>query len=152
LNSVINTRDSLTEVKEMSKLSPHFASAEFACPHCGKVKVTPKLIKLLEELRKEIGNRPIVITSGYRCIEHNKAVGGHPKSYHTKGLAADIRASGIAPIDLFFEALKLGFSGVGLYDSFVHVDVRPGRKKALWGKLRDGTYASIVHVLKHYLA
>lgn len=46
--------------------------------------------QVLEPARAIVG-KPIVITSGYRCIALNKAVGGVNSSYHTKGLAADIR-------------------------------------------------------------
>lgn len=50
--------------------------------------------QVLEPVRAKIG-RPIVITSGYRCAKLNAAVGGVPKSYHTKGMAADIRIDNI---------------------------------------------------------
>ena len=46
--------------------------------------------QVLEPARAKYG-RPIVITSGYRCAKLNAAVGGVLKSYHTKGMAADIR-------------------------------------------------------------
>lgn len=45
---------------------------------------------VLEPLRALVG--PIVISSGYRPVELNSAVGGDPKSAHIKGLAADIFA------------------------------------------------------------
>lgn len=44
---------------------------------------------VLDPLRR-IHQQPIIITSGYRCAQLNKAVGGVPKSWHTKGNAADI--------------------------------------------------------------
>ena len=50
--------------------------------------------QVLEPVLSKIG-RPIVITSGYRCAKLNAAVGGVPKSYHTKGMAADIRIDNI---------------------------------------------------------
>ena len=50
--------------------------------------------QVLEPARAKYG-RPIVITSGYRCAKLNAAVGGVPKSYHTKGMAADIRIDNI---------------------------------------------------------
>ena len=50
--------------------------------------------QVLEPARAQYG-RPIVITSGYRCAKLNAAVGGVPKSYHTKGMAADIRIDNI---------------------------------------------------------
>ena len=50
--------------------------------------------QVLEPARAKYG-RPIVITSGYRCAKLNAAVGGVLKSYHTKGMAADIRIDNI---------------------------------------------------------
>lgn len=45
---------------------------------------------VLDPLREAYG-KPIVVTSGFRCKELNKAVGGSPSSQHLLGLAADIR-------------------------------------------------------------
>lgn len=50
--------------------------------------------QVLEPARAKFG-RPIIITSGYRCAKLNTAVGGVPKSYHTKGMAADIKIENI---------------------------------------------------------
>lgn len=44
----------------------------------------------LDTIREGYG-KPIIINSGYRCPELNKAVGGVADSYHQKGLAVDIR-------------------------------------------------------------
>ena len=49
-------------------------------------------VLILEPLRTTL-NRPIIINSGYRCKELNKAVGGVPDSHHLQGLAADISFS-----------------------------------------------------------
>ena len=40
-------------------------------------------------------DNPIIITSGYRSAEVNKAVGGSPTSNHLTGCAVDIRCVGI---------------------------------------------------------
>lgn len=45
-------------------------------------------VYLLQPLRNKFGR--MTITSGYRCPELNKAVGGVSNSRHTKGNAADI--------------------------------------------------------------
>lgn len=46
---------------------------------------------ILDPLRSAWG-KPIVVNSGYRCVTLNCAVGGSPRSQHTKGEAADITA------------------------------------------------------------
>lgn len=45
--------------------------------------------RLLDPLREAFGH-PIIVTSGYRCPELNKAVGGSPTSAHLQGYAADL--------------------------------------------------------------
>ena len=45
-----------------------------------------------DEIREKDG-KPIIITSGYRCQELNKKVGGKSNSFHLKGLAADLKYS-----------------------------------------------------------
>lgn len=50
-----------------------------------------ELSTLLEKIRT-IYNKPIIVTSGYRCERLNKAVGGVKTSQHVKGQAADIRS------------------------------------------------------------
>lgn len=45
--------------------------------------------RLLDPIREAFG-RPIIVTSGYRCPELNKAVGGSPTSAHLQGYAADL--------------------------------------------------------------
>lgn len=44
--------------------------------------------EVLEPLRRRVGR--VIVTSGYRCQELNKAVGGVWNSQHLKGEAADI--------------------------------------------------------------
>ena len=46
---------------------------------------------ILDPLRSEYG-KPIIVTSGYRCEDLNRAVKGSKTSQHMLGLAADITA------------------------------------------------------------
>ena len=51
--------------------------------------LTALVCVVLDPAREKWG-KPILVTSGYRCPELNKAVGGVPTSQHLKGEAADI--------------------------------------------------------------
>lgn len=60
-------------------------------------KETEALKKLCTDILQPIRDKygmPIVVTSGFRCPELNKAVGGVPTSQHLKGEAADISVGG----------------------------------------------------------
>lgn len=107
------------------KLSEHFDSDEFKCHCCGKLTIDPKLIEQLELLRQELDNHPITINSGYRCKRNNQLVKGVPNSQHTLGKAADIRVAGFTPEQVAKAAEKVGFTGIGVYNNFTHLDVRP---------------------------
>jgi len=117
------------------KLAPNFVDTEFRCKHCGKLPekgMKTLLIVLLQLLRNKVG-KPLVITSGYRCPTHNKAVGGASNSQHLYGTAADVKVpQGMTVDQLAKAAEEVGFDGIGKYykQGFVHVDVRGW--KARW--------------------
>lgn len=60
---------------------------------------------VLDPLRRII-QKPIVITSGYRCEKLNKAVGGVSNSWHQQGNAADIHIADEENAREIFEILK----------------------------------------------
>lgn len=47
------------------------------------------VLKILDPLREAYG-KPIIVNSGYRSLELNKAINGAKSSQHLKGQAADI--------------------------------------------------------------
>lgn len=84
-----------------------------------------RLAQLLEQVRKMVG-RPITITSGYRCPELNKAVGGQPNSQHMQGCAADIRALHMTPDQLVKAIINTDIQYDQLireFDSWVHISI-----------------------------
>lgn len=116
----------------MEKLSANFKAAEFACKGtncCNVVKVDTELVDCLQKIRDHFG-APVTINSGYRCSKHNKAVGGVSSSYHTKGMAADIVVKNVKPSEVARYAESIGVLGIGLYDTFVHIDTRT--TKSFW--------------------
>ena len=109
------------------QVSENFRLREFECKDGShQVVLHSELLRRLQDLRSALG-RPVYITSGYRNREHNARVGGSPNSYHLRGMAADIRVPGVNTRDLAAAAREAGFRGIGIYNSFVHVDVRINR-------------------------
>jgi uncharacterized protein YcbK (DUF882 family) len=111
------------------RVSPHFRLREFQCRCCGVVKLSPELLDMLEEMREAWGG-PLVITSGYRCPAHNRAVGGAPRSLHLSGAAADISANRKDQELLFNIARNAGFAEVicGGKKQYVHVGYKNSTK------------------------
>lgn len=89
----------------------------------------------LQVLRDHIG-KPIIINSGYRSPSHNSKIGGVPSSKHVLGEAGDLVVKGMSPKKLAKTIIKLigegkmTQGGVGLYNTFVHYDIRG--VKARW--------------------
>jgi zinc D-Ala-D-Ala carboxypeptidase len=112
----------------------YFQRREFACnkgecPHCGGVApITPLLVDVCNYIREELGSA-LLVTSGFRCELHNQSIKGATRSYHKRGLAADLK-----PLDedalsnLHDIACKDRFlrraCGLILYKTFLHVDIR----------------------------
>ena len=68
---------------------------------------------------------PFRITSGDRYPTHSAEADKEKPGQHTFGIAADIAVQGGAQrFVLVSKALELGFSGIGVAKSFVHVDTR----------------------------
>ncbi|OYD24692.1 D-Ala-D-Ala carboxypeptidase family metallohydrolase [Oceanimonas baumannii] len=113
----------------------HFTRREFACKcGCGFDAVDAELLGVLEQLRRDLGSRPVIITSACRCDLHNRRVGGARNSVHKLGKAADIRVKGLLPAQVadYLERTYPGRYGIGRYATFTHIDVR--ETPARWGK------------------
>lgn len=120
------------------KISKHFSRKEFLCKgnikglcSCNFDTVDIELIKVLEDVR-EYFKCPITIYSGCRCEKYNKFVGGVKFSKHRLGIASDIHVHGYTPLEVhtYLNNKYPNKYGLGLYDNFVHVDVR--HNKARW--------------------
>ena len=129
-----------------SRLSPHFTLAEMCktsaktqdgnIPSHVHIENLKRLCQWLEMLRIK-RNEPIMINSGYRSPQVNKAVGGVKGSNHLTGCAADIRVAGIEQLVRYatilldisdesqedFDELLLERSPKGTY--WLHFAVRP---------------------------
>lgn len=114
-------------------MAKYFSDNEFACRCCGNLPqggMSPILVEKLDVLREAYG-RPIYVSCGYRCPQHNAGVGGVSNSQHVYGNAVDIYVDG--DYQEFYNLVRRLriFDGVGYYpnNEFVHVDVRDNGQK-----------------------
>ena len=131
-------------------IGKYWKASEFDCPCCqtGGDKMDRGLIDMLDIVRKAI-NPPggLHCNSGYRCDAHNSTM-SFPESYHRKHMAADITYArpalrgkvNILRLYITLENVARRYCvngvGLGLYESFVHIDVRgsisPDRNSGRW--------------------
>lgn len=121
------------QVPENLRLSKNFVISEFACNGSKEIIIDYELVQLLQKMRDILG-KPITITSGYRTPAYNKKCGGIANSNHLTGKAADIKISGMTPLQVALAADENGFKGIGVYPTFTHVDVQGdvNGKKIYW--------------------
>lgn len=102
----------------------YFDISEFDCSHTGNNEMNPEFLKKLDELR-EACSFPFIITSGYRDKTHPIEAKKKKPGTHSRGIAADIAIfDGNKRRIIVQEAIKLGFNGIGVAKSFIHVDIR----------------------------
>lgn len=99
-----------------------------------KLRLDPKLVEVLQKLRDHL-NKSIKIKSGYRHLWYNMiCAGAKDKSQHLIGRAADIVVEGMTPLQVAkatIDAAGADIFGIGIYNTFTHIDVRCG-KFAAW--------------------
>ena len=115
--------------EKLMKLSEHFGLAELTktsvnienVPNEAQVENLRRVCRWLERLRRRWndkygdGDDPIIINSGFRSPEVNKAVGGVPTSNHLTGCAVDIRCIGMEQA-LRYAAILLDISDMSRED------------------------------------
>lgn len=90
-------------------LSPHLSLAEFEASDAAKRHGIPNKVpdyllpsafllatEVFEPIRELLGDRPIKISSGYRCSALNRQVGGVSSSQHVKAEALDFLPSAMS--------------------------------------------------------
>ena len=115
--------------EKLMKLSEHFSLAELCKTNTGienvpneeQVNNLRRVCQWLEQLRRRWnnlygdGDDPIIINSGFRSPEVNKAVGGVATSNHLTGCAVDIRCIGMEQA-LRYAAILLDISDMSRED------------------------------------
>ena len=107
-------------------------------PHVNP-RILPEAWTKLENFARSLG-RVITLNSAYRTPEYNARVGGARNSMHVQRKAVDVQwgtTSVQGRVDFIQKAIDAGFTGIGCYDSFCHLDI--GAKRH-WGP--NGSYTS----------
>jgi len=91
----------------------------------------PKLVGMVAKLEDALGAKNLWITSGLRSKAYNEKIGGAENSEHLTGSAVDIARASFkqSPEEFRRIAESLGFGGIGLYDTHVHVDIGPPNRR-----------------------
>lgn len=123
------------------KISEHFTLEEFLLSEVAArlgLDNTPTLVVIthlslvaaaMERIRTLLGNRPIVIHSGYRSPQVNKAAGGVATSAHCCGLACDFVCPGFGtPYEVALAVLRSDteYDQLILEYGWVHVGLAQG--------------------------
>jgi uncharacterized protein YcbK (DUF882 family) len=128
------------------QLSKNFKVKEFACNDgSDTILIDTKLVEILQMIRDRY-KLSVKITSGYRTKSYNATIEKSSKaSKHCEGMAADIQIKGIAPLQIAKYCESKGVKGIGLYNTFTHVDSR--KERSFW-MLRANSLKPVVSFLK----
>ena len=119
----------------MTQLSEHFSLEELTVtshrefdntPNADQINNLERLSELLEQVKKIVGNKPIMVNSGFRSLQVNNSVGSKPTSQHCLGCAADIRVPGMTPDEVVkaIRASDLQYDQlIREFDSWTHISV-----------------------------
>ncbi len=113
----------------MGMITDHFSENEMKCKGSGDCKMVPEFMEALEKIRMEL-NKPMIVSSGYRCPEYNDKVSGSGLTGpHTTGRAVDVVCSGGDALKIMELAIKHGMTGIGVSQKgdhskrFLHLDM-----------------------------
>ncbi len=116
------------------QLTTNFKLSEFNCKDGSETPehLIPNIQELAENLQvlRDYLGVPLTINSAYRSPAYNKKIGGAKFSQHIEGKAADISCAKYTPEQVHAAILKLisegkmHNGGLGIYNSFVHYDIR----------------------------
>lgn len=96
----------------------NFTRDEFACPCCGREEMRHEFLTRLSSARAMAGI-PFVVTSGWRCLEHDLSLNGGGE--HVLGCAVNIACRNSHDRWLIIDNLIIaGFRRIGVAPGFIH--------------------------------
>ena len=110
-----------------------------------------RINEYVERIREEM-NRPLKITSGYRCKRVNDKVGGVGNSMHLTGEAVDIAYNSIPDaLRLIDAGIAAGFTRIGLGGGFVHFDLKPSKTVWIYGRKTPKELSQQIDIIRKKL-
>lgn len=146
----------LAQWHDLKHFHPDSKVDQWGDPH----KIDRELLLRLDAMRARIG-LPTIVLSGYRDPGAGQdGRGDNGKSQHGHGLAADIvvPSYGGHLLDLYIEATRFNFNGIGIYRDWVydgrkvgglHLDVRNVEMGARWFCYKDKRGVQLYIPLTH---
>ena len=110
----------------------------------------PRLAAFLEEVKKVLGDKPIMVNSAFRSEAVNTAVGSKNTSDHRRGCAADLRVPGMTPdevtkaiiaSDLPYQQVIREFDRWTHVSMVTHIGDTPRKSKLIIDKSGTRAYA-----------
>lgn len=99
----------------------NFTPDEMRCRETGELAMDPAFMDRLQKLRLLLGT-PFAITSAYRSPRHSIERAKAQPGTHAMGKAVDIQADGRLQFRIIAQAPGLGFKGIGIAKTFIHLD------------------------------
>jgi zinc D-Ala-D-Ala carboxypeptidase len=135
----------------MTQLTAHFTLEEFTDSQTAArkgLKNVPgensqaraniqRTAEVMEQVRSILGNKPILVSSGYRSPQVNTAVGGAKSSAHVHGLAVDFSCPGFGTPLQICKALEPHMKSLGIdqliheYNTWVHLGLTDGTPRQM---------------------
>lgn len=116
-------------------LSEHFTLEELTHTDHRELDNTPneqelenlkRLAAFLEEVKRVLGGKPVMVNSAFRSKAVNDAVGSKDTSQHRVGCAADLRIPGMTPDEVVKAVIasKIGYDQViREFDRWTHISI-----------------------------
>lgn len=96
-------------------------------------QIDPGAVNIASSMARAVSRR-LTVNSGYRSGAYNGSLrGAAQNSNHMYGLAMDISTSGLSDAEkqrMLIAAIENGAGGVGIYNTFIHIDIE---SKRTWG-------------------
>lgn len=112
----------------------YFVPEEFkkAVPACSIDDMDEAFLLKLDDARA-LCSVPFIINSAFRSPEYEKSNGRSGSSSHCKGLAVDLRCCSSGDrLKMLLSLIAVGFRRIGVYGSFIHVDLDTSKRPSLW--------------------